>query len=205
MVVHANKPALLTVLAGPDQSKFIVHKTLICKRSDFFQAACARGGWKEAIEKIVRLPEIDEDIFRIYDRFICHGVIRLLSPLPSTRKHDPSPSRNADQFFDLVVHAYALAEVIQDATFCNALADETQAIMTQHSTIGSACTIETLCEKVSLSSKLTMLFVHKWAGLYFSKTHESTHRPAGKELPVEFVVRIVRVLVARDEWQWLEG
>lgn len=56
---------VLTVLVGPAEKKFVVHKATICRLSNFFKAACSRQ-WKEGQENLLRLPETDAEAFNVY-------------------------------------------------------------------------------------------------------------------------------------------
>lgn len=55
----------VTVLVGVKEKQFTIPKALLTQRSTFFKAAL-EGGFKEAIEQQVKLPEADEEIFEIY-------------------------------------------------------------------------------------------------------------------------------------------
>jgi hypothetical protein len=57
----------VTVVVGTsDKCKsFALHKTLVCKRSEFFRA-CLKGDWKESYERKVHLRREDPDTFVFY-------------------------------------------------------------------------------------------------------------------------------------------
>lgn len=48
---------IVTVLVEPNKARFTVHEDIICSRSGFFEAACARGR-NHSQENLVRLPDI---------------------------------------------------------------------------------------------------------------------------------------------------
>jgi len=50
------------VLIGPDQTRFSVHKDVLCQRSSFFNAAFS-GDWKEKNERKIALPDDNEELF----------------------------------------------------------------------------------------------------------------------------------------------
>ncbi|KAF2679122.1 hypothetical protein K458DRAFT_259155, partial [Lentithecium fluviatile CBS 122367] len=50
---------------GDDVQSFWAHKELICSKSDFF-AKALNGKWKEADENVVKLPEVEAEIFELY-------------------------------------------------------------------------------------------------------------------------------------------
>lgn len=49
---------------GPKEQCFMVHKNIICRRSRFFEAACAKKWTKP--DKKIRLPEDEPDAFAVY-------------------------------------------------------------------------------------------------------------------------------------------
>lgn len=60
---------MITVIINEDDpqdaAEFTVHEGMLVEHSDFFKAAC-RNGWKEAISRVVKLPQVDADTFRAY-------------------------------------------------------------------------------------------------------------------------------------------
>lgn len=53
------------MLVGEEKQKFIVHRDMICKTSNFFKTAVAKD-WKEANECEVHLPEQQPIAFQTY-------------------------------------------------------------------------------------------------------------------------------------------
>lgn len=56
---------MITVLVGPEEAKFTAHKDVLCARSEFFKIACSKS-WREGQEKVVPLPEVEEETFQTY-------------------------------------------------------------------------------------------------------------------------------------------
>jgi hypothetical protein len=42
-----------------------VPESLLTDKSEFFKAAC-RNEWKEATSRVIKLPDVDNDVFRFY-------------------------------------------------------------------------------------------------------------------------------------------
>ena len=56
---------MITILVGPEEAKFTAHKDVLCARSEFFKIACSKN-WREGQEKVVPLPEVEEETFQTY-------------------------------------------------------------------------------------------------------------------------------------------
>ncbi|KAF3228526.1 hypothetical protein TWF191_002382 [Orbilia oligospora] len=56
---YKKKESDLTVLVGQEERKFEVHTRLFAAKSKFFKAACSTSHFREGVEHLVRLPEID--------------------------------------------------------------------------------------------------------------------------------------------------
>ena len=56
-------------MVGPDKVLFEIHKGLLCKHSSYFRASL-EGGFKEAKEGVVELPEDDPKIFNIFKTWL---------------------------------------------------------------------------------------------------------------------------------------
>ncbi len=80
--------SLITILFGPEQASFAVHKELLCDRSEFFRAPC-NGNFKEA-EGIVELPEQDAAIFKYFIYWLytekLRGYFRPESTVPTKQE-----------------------------------------------------------------------------------------------------------------------
>lgn len=72
--------------------EFVVHDDLIRAKAPFSEAAMSRD-WKEAKEKLFKLPEETPEIFRIYIHWIYSGLIVCLSlPSQSSRNQQNTQS-----------------------------------------------------------------------------------------------------------------
>ena len=59
----------VTIIVNEEQpdleASFHVPESLLTEKSEFFQAAC-RNEWKEATSRVIKLPEVEPDIFSLY-------------------------------------------------------------------------------------------------------------------------------------------
>jgi hypothetical protein len=55
----------VNLLVGSKETKFIVHKHVLCETSTFFQTAL-NGQWSEAQSKTIRLEEVGSTSFQTY-------------------------------------------------------------------------------------------------------------------------------------------
>ncbi|KAL8650460.1 MAG: hypothetical protein Q9226_005132 [Calogaya cf. arnoldii] len=60
---------VVTVLVGPEETPFHIHKGLLCSKSVFFRAAF-QGSFKEATEKKIRLKDEKPEVFQYYATWI---------------------------------------------------------------------------------------------------------------------------------------
>lgn len=65
---------MITILVGPEKVKYTAHKDVLCARSEYFRVACSQK-WQEGQEKVVPLPEIEEEAFQTYMDFIYNLAI----------------------------------------------------------------------------------------------------------------------------------
>jgi len=100
---------------GPEgrEEPFTIHRDLICSTSKFFKAACSKL-WAEGKEKVVRLPEIDVDIFQAYVVWVYHGKV-------AVNKLDTNGGKaTAHDEMRETVGLYLLGDVIDDILLRNA-------------------------------------------------------------------------------------
>ncbi|KAF2704198.1 hypothetical protein K504DRAFT_442237 [Pleomassaria siparia CBS 279.74] len=89
---------------GDSKQSFAIHQALICARSRFFEKAL-NGKWKEAEEKVVKLPEDDPIAFGLYEQLLYTGS------LPSKPEATGS---GASQEYVILSKLYVLAVKVQD-------------------------------------------------------------------------------------------
>lgn len=79
----------VSVLVGPAEQPFIVHKDIICAKSHFFQAACSERWLRSTeAEKKIKLPEVDAQVFQQYLSWVYSDKFDL-STFTSTHKDIP--------------------------------------------------------------------------------------------------------------------
>ena len=71
----------MTVLVGNEEIPFILHETHLSSASSYFRAALEPGRFKEGLERLVRLPEVEEDTFELFATWLYSGH---LAQLPET-------------------------------------------------------------------------------------------------------------------------
>ncbi|KAM0717913.1 hypothetical protein Q7P37_006245 [Cladosporium fusiforme] len=101
---------MITVLVGPQEKGFAIHKSNICDKSAFFEAACAPDRLRENNEKLVRLPNVEPVHFEAYAHWVY--TQKLVLDVGDQRACDKeSAAKEQDFCFDL----YILADMLDDA------------------------------------------------------------------------------------------
>jgi BTB/POZ domain len=92
---------------GSSETPFNVHKNFVCTVSLFFQKAC-NGSFKEAVDKVVYLPETDRDAFDVFMEWVYTKMINYPKwPLDKTSDTDTAV------WWLRVVKLYLLAKYLQ--------------------------------------------------------------------------------------------
>ncbi|KAK3715689.1 hypothetical protein LTR37_006914 [Vermiconidia calcicola] len=186
----------ITVLVGPDEKRYVVHKNLVCDNSSFFRAAC-NGDWKETKEKVVRLPEVDPDIFANYLGWIYTGEldVRDASSVASAPKyHDNMPVKEQTVLEIRTVDTYAFGDMVQDVRFCNTVVDELKRLVEDTKSIPAMSSVEHLYERVHRKSGFMRLWVDYYA--FDHKPDQFAREEAG--LPASFVFDIAHACIKRQ-------
>lgn len=69
-------PVITTVIIGPGEVKFSIHKALLFDVADYFHAAY-RSGLQESKEDVFRFPDIDVAVFQSFSLWLYTGKIHL--------------------------------------------------------------------------------------------------------------------------------
>ncbi|KAL8752503.1 MAG: hypothetical protein Q9199_005696 [Rusavskia elegans] len=83
LVPSAEYTALIKITVGPEKKTFYAYKEPLCRKSEFFKAAC-QGAWQES-KGAINLPEQDPTVVDYFIHWICTGQLRgLYSPAEPT-------------------------------------------------------------------------------------------------------------------------
>ncbi|KAK5729449.1 hypothetical protein LTR17_011979 [Elasticomyces elasticus] len=84
---------MITVLAGAEETPFIIHRINLCQTSEFLQSKCEEDG----AEDTVRVPAVRAPIFEIYVHWLYRGEIRLSVEVPRGASERRAPERQASE------------------------------------------------------------------------------------------------------------
>jgi hypothetical protein len=178
----------IDVGAGDQLKTFNVHVALLKARSRFFKEALS-GKWKEAEEKVVRLPEYCPTMFETYVHNLYTGDLAVASEKEQAES-DEMPER-----YQSLAHFYVFAEKMKDVKSKNSIL---RAILACRSTVYSSepytCpsteAIDVIYNGTLAGSPARRLMIDLW-------TKQATAEYFDKELPGDFMrdllVRIVNV------------
>jgi hypothetical protein len=65
---------MIKILVGEEERVFLVHKSALIARSQFFKTAMG-GKWQEAQDGVVKLPDDDGDTFALYEQLVYTGKV----------------------------------------------------------------------------------------------------------------------------------
>jgi hypothetical protein len=109
-----NDPIRIEVGPEDECEVFTIESEALTRRSLFFRKALS-GGFKEATERVVKLPEDDPEIFGNYLHHVLTNEFSVLSdPLVRERDH-------GDEEKEALMELYVFAEKIQDTKSKNAI------------------------------------------------------------------------------------
>ena len=164
------------MLVGPDEFPFKVHRTTICERSKFFNAAVSTKRWTEGQENIVRLPEGSAAKFQMDVHWVYTGKL-----VPEVYWHRDGLDSDEEQ--RAYYNAYIIGDILDDSDL-RTLALDT--MITESATwelMPSLNTCQQVWEKTPKGSPLRAFIV----GLIASVEEHSCFLGDVGELPKEFL------------------
>lgn len=101
---------VFTVLIGPKpfDKALTIHEDVLRSTSKFFQAACSKA-LAERSERVVRLPEVQFNLFQMYTVWVYSGKV----VINEKKYHLPASQ------LELLLHTWLLGDVLGDAQFRN--------------------------------------------------------------------------------------
>jgi hypothetical protein len=109
--------SLVTLLAGPEEHRMVVHETYLSQDSAFFKAALKKQ-WTEGQTRVIKLPEESLEPMQHYIDHVYSGRV------PT---HNLTAEKMSDvdgHYYESLVHLYVLAERMLDANCRNAIIRE---------------------------------------------------------------------------------
>ncbi|KAF2657784.1 hypothetical protein K491DRAFT_578276, partial [Lophiostoma macrostomum CBS 122681] len=116
----------INIGTGDDQERFDVHEALLSSRSRFSRNALS-GRWKEAEDRVVKLPEDDPALFATYIHVLYSGDIPCVSD---------SDAIGAKESL-MLCHLYMLAEKLDDVQTKNTVVEAILSYCTKPQTDGN--------------------------------------------------------------------
>lgn len=161
-----------TVLVGADEKRFTAHRDILLRSSTFFRSALTNAGWREAQEKIVRLPEHDAASFTLYLHWLYNKRTDLLDSSDGrlTTNHEEVEEQQADSRYQRLVDCYALGSYLGDDKFCDTLISHYFRLRRITKRWPSSATCNRANRSLSRNSRLRDLIVHHIA---FSVSRDS--------------------------------
>lgn len=161
----------------------MLHKNIVCDTSDFFRVTC-KGSWREAADKIVRLREVEEEAFRVYLGWLFTSKIDIRQDLASNTYTKDIASDDLDKLYDILIEVYVLGDMLQDASFRNAITDKVLNVIKCTGEDPRQSHVQLLYSKIPLPTKMSRLF----ADAYFvTQYNGSTFAEMVPLLPPAFV------------------
>jgi hypothetical protein len=167
---------LITVLLGPDEFQFQVHRSNICERSKFFEAAVSTDRWIEGQQNVVRLPEVGAADFQMYIHWVYTGK---LSPDVFWSNTGLDPYREQRAYFA----AYIIADFLNDSDLCTLALDTMITKSIDWHYMPNANTCQGVWEKTPKGSPLRA-FIVEWK--ISAEAHEGFSDHVG-DYPREFL------------------
>lgn len=101
-----------------------MHKDMICKKSDFFTAACS-SAWAEGKEGVVRLPTIEPETVKLYIHWVYSGDVDLeVFDSTEAKRQFPNSIRPADAFASTqLLRLHVAADMLLDRSLGNRVID----------------------------------------------------------------------------------
>lgn len=125
----------ISVLVGPKQDRFTVHKDIICNHSIFFQTACS-ATWKEGQTGIVTLSHVEPYHFKIYVEHLYNesaDLSDLATGLVNTQGLDSVGQKKAatteEAALRLLCELWVLGDFLGDKSFNNDVMDRIPVMM----------------------------------------------------------------------------
>jgi hypothetical protein len=178
----------ITVLVGPEEMRFTVHKTLICSKSSFFENACS-GNWASAQTNTVALSDTKPDVFEAYMHWVYTSNVNM-DFIQDPRGTESYPS------FRALAQLWIFADMVLDFELCNEVIDITFAISIELQGYASPATLAFIWENISTDSPLCTFHVDIFTSVVDAEEYENYKT----QLPYDFKMELASRYMRNEEY-----
>lgn len=179
------------MLVGKYQKRFTAHNDLICAKSTFFRAALSND-WKEARERIVRLPDENAKMFATYLRWVYTNAIAEVDGTPYL---DTDREAHGQDVWRTYIDLWALADRLGDYTLKNRVTDEIVVLSDRQQVLPSMSNIHQAYNSTPANSSVRRLFVD----FYICCTSAEVAQEGKGKLPREFLEDIAVAVIGKGD------
>ncbi|KAK5733563.1 hypothetical protein LTR17_009551 [Elasticomyces elasticus] len=190
---------VMTILADSDETPFVVHTDVLCKKSSFFKAACSKN-WESGKQGTIKLPTIEPGTMKSYIHWLYTSQVDLdwVSPAGTPEPVlTPKPSATFALF-----KLYVAADMFLNVTLKNAVTDLLVDRVKASTFRGTSSTYTYVWENTSPEASLRKLILDYTA----SRTGSTSLKESGQDLSQEFLHSLsVRLLALLKKDQAVRG
>lgn len=168
----------MTILVGPEEKRFVVHKAIISEHSKFLRAACSKD-FREGQEQIIRLPEVEVEPFSAYLQWAYRGDI--ITEFTEKLKED---TIEYERQIITLTRLYIAADFLGDCLLRNTVSDKTRELWAATNRGPSCEAVNSVYANTPENCKFRKLMLdwHIWTGV------GEWYRGAQENMPKAFFV-----------------
>ena len=143
----------ISVLVGHGGQLFLVHKDIICAKSDFFSAARSER-WQRGSQQTIRLPDVDPSVFQSYLSWVYSTSLNIAELTNEYIQSIPESRQDVAKYIEL----YLVEDVLGDVRLRN---KAIQTLVRDTSGIPYYSTLNRLWDKTPEKSPIREMIVRR--------------------------------------------
>ncbi|KAK8202778.1 hypothetical protein HDK77DRAFT_502059 [Phyllosticta capitalensis] len=203
-----SEQSFVTLKVGPLHKVFLIHKDIICNKSEFFMRAF-QGNFKEGKEQVVVLEETEEDVFKVVMQYLYTERLpdAFNGELKNKIKTDDEGNTELEWDF-LMSGAYVFAKMYfihglpSKIEWSFSMRFKRSMLIPTANGYPNMATIIRVFNSVPEDSGLCKLFLERFSHHWKPNTNESIDDQLFQQLPLNFALLAIEALAKRrDEIQ----
>ncbi|EME38678.1 hypothetical protein DOTSEDRAFT_57062 [Dothistroma septosporum NZE10] len=177
---------LITVLVGPGEKSYSVHKTTVCTASEYFSAACSKK-WAEGVQGVIKLPDFDIETFDTFLHFAYTNDLDITLVAQDTTSPDIPP-------YQALAKVWGAADYLQNRHLRNLVIDKVIEKSLRRPMSLEPATLTAIDEVAPQGSTLRRVI----QDFHLSITSVETFDKQAEEWPIELVREAARRHIAQQ-------